>query len=187
MGTKSARYLMTITGALFCITLILTDGIPCVVGALGEYLHPTTVLSLDLPAGCTLIRDLPAPGLLRVMERQKQMYNLSLQKVAVCRSSQSMPELEAGSAAETLSWATHRRWRPLERGCCSCQYHRHVIVEFAGPGDDGSTVLQAALIQNRWDYFRLRMSEVRGSWVFRWCWSGAEIMASAVKRIVTRH
>ncbi len=180
MDTRTKRRLLTVGAIVLGIALSLTGGLLGVVQALGEYLYPTTVVTMELPAACIATGGTPPPDLMRILENQRRLYNLSVQRVTTCTSARSLSWLDPHFAA--LGEEERERWRPLDKGCCSCQHGRHVVVEAAAPSGTGSIVVQAALIQSRWDYLRLKASEVWGSWVWRWCRSGAVALLSALHR-----
>jgi hypothetical protein len=171
--------LFTVAAIVLGIALSFTDGLLGVAEALGEYLYPTTVMAVKLPVGCVMTEGTPPPDLMRIVENQRKLYNLSFQKVTSCMSARSIARLYLRSSALILGEEERQQWRPLDKGCCSRQHRRHIVVEAADFRDTGSTVVQAALIQSRWDYLRLKASEVRGSWVWRWCRSGVQIFVPA--------
>jgi hypothetical protein len=54
-----------------------------------------------------------------------------------------------------------KRWRPMPKGCCSCQYRRHVIIVVGEPTETGTIVVGAALIQSRGDYLWMNWDKNR--------------------------
>jgi hypothetical protein len=135
--------------------------------ALGEYLRPTTIEGTYLPQGCTQTSETPPSDLMRIVENQESLYHLALQKVVVCRTTYRLLGFEQRFPGG-LNLGEEDPCRPLHRGCCSCQFRRHVIVDVADPSGSGSVLVQAALIQSRWDYLRLNWNNVR-PWAWRWC------------------
>ncbi len=102
---------------------------------------------------------------MQVVENQNNLYGLAVQKIIVCRSAHPLPGFEASFYGLPFGEATRNQWRQLRRGCCSSQFGRHVLVMAADPTEEGSVLVQANLIQSRWDYLRLKWSAVRWPWI----------------------
>ncbi len=132
--------------------------------ALGEYLHPTTVEMMPLPDGCVPTNETPPANLMRIVEHQKNVYHLALQKVIVCRTARKFPHIEPDFTEAAFSKETRKRWLPLYLGCCSYQFRRHVAVVVFDSNESGSIMVEAALIQSRWDYLRLNWLRYQGAW-----------------------
>lgn len=113
-----------------------------------ECLRPTTVEMLPLPEACVETNESPPPDLIRSVEAQRAFYELTLQKLVTCRTTNPVV------AVSMLSEELRQKWLPLYVGCCSYQAGRHVVVVAGGFGDKGPVMVQAALIQSRWAYFR---------------------------------
>src|SRR5690349_3253442 len=62
--------------------------------ALSEYLTSATVETIAIPFGCIETHEKPPADLMQIVENQKKLYNLTLQKVFVCRSPGRYPLLE---------------------------------------------------------------------------------------------
>jgi hypothetical protein len=97
-----------------------------VLQALAEYLYPTTTEMMPLPEGCVQTGETPPQNLLQLIETQRDTYQLRLQALIVCKATRRYPSLEFRAVGLPLGEAFLRRWRPLAKGCCSCQYRRHV-------------------------------------------------------------
>jgi hypothetical protein len=138
--------------------------VPSVFEAAGEYLHPASVVGDYLPRGCILTSEAAPGDLMAVIERQRQLYGLSLQTIVVCRSPQTLPGFEARFVG--LPFGDRDPCRPLLKGCCSCQTGRHVIVMAAERSGNGSVLVRANLIQPRADYLRMKFRDVRSGWIF---------------------
>jgi len=137
--------------------------------AVGEYLKPTVVDDLVPPPGCGQTGEAAPADLMRVVENQRNLYHLDLQKVVVCKSAQRMPALERRFAGLPFGEGAVKHWKPLSEGCCSVQHGRHVLVMVADSSERGTVLVEAALIQTRWDYLLTTFSERRASWLWRWC------------------
>jgi hypothetical protein len=185
MSRKARRVLVVTVAATAVVAMLLIDGLFGLAQALGEYFRPTTVEAMFQRQGCIETNEAPPPDLMRIVENQGNLYHLALQKVAVCRAAHRSPELERRFAGLPFAFAEGSPWRPLSKGCCSAQFRRHVIVEVADSRENGSVVVEAALIQSRWDYLRLKWNALRGSWVWRWCRSGIETLVLVIRRNVS--
>jgi hypothetical protein len=172
MSKTTKRRVLVAAPTIVALAVLFVDGLPGVAGALGEYLRPTTVEAIPLRQGSVETGEPPPADLMRIVETQKALYNLALQKVVVYRSPFRVPALERRFAGLPLGEEALRRWRPLSRGCCSCQFGRHVIVLVADSTEKGSVLVEAALVQSRGDFLRLKWDSVLGSWVWRWCQGG---------------
>jgi len=117
-----------------------------------ECLRPTTVLMMPINE-CTPTDAVPPPNLMQIVDIQQRLYHLTLQKVSVCFTSSRLPTMEEDFGDVAFSAATRARWLPLYMGCCSYQFRRHVTVVAARAREGGSIIVEAALIQGRWDFF----------------------------------
>jgi len=125
--------------------------------ALGECLRPATVEAIPLPAGCIPTNEAPPARAMAIVETERSHYHLRLQKVLVCRTAtRQLPGF--------LVKQVESRWLPLYVGCCGFQFRRHVAVVVACDDGDGSMVVEAALLQNRWEYFRRYRDTDRSEW-----------------------
>src|SRR5689334_869496 len=90
---KWLSYALTGVAATFLLLLALWIFEPFdMIEALTEYARPTTVETVRL--ACAEIEQEPPPDLMRVIETQKNLYRLELQKVHVCKTPQRLPSLE---------------------------------------------------------------------------------------------
>lgn len=128
--------------------------------ALREYLWPTTVQWMPLPADCTSSNETPSPGVLRIVELQRSYYGLSLQKIMVCRIPRRLPRMEPDFTDQLFRPEVRRKWLPLYVGCCSYRKGRHTAVVIAQIDERGSLIVQAALIQSRRDFLRLNWTKI---------------------------
>ena len=132
--------------------------------ALSESLRPTTVEMMPLPDGCAVSNEAPPSNLMRIVEYQKTFYHLALQKVVVCRSAKRFTQAEPTFTEEAFGEDVRKRWLPLYVGCCSYQYRRHVAVVVADVNQSGSLIVEAALTQSRWAYYRSNWATDRPNW-----------------------
>ena len=133
--------------------------------ALAEYFRRTTIEGNYLPPGCIAEPGPLPPNLLRIIQEQRDINRLALQRVVGCRSPNKLPEFEAHSIGLRSAFGERNDCRPLYNGCCSCEFGRHVMVLAAESRDDGSVLVQANLIRSRWDYLRLKWNRVRLAWL----------------------
>jgi hypothetical protein len=167
---KKANWDFLETGVTLFIVLVAPvlwiGELPGVAQALGEYLHPTTLWGNYLPRGCTVTSEAPPSDLARIVESQKNLYHLALQKVVVCRTAERLLGFEKRYAGFPVG--DRDPCRPLRGGCCTCQSGRHVVVMAADGSEKGSVLVRANLIQSRWDYLQHKWKNVR-PWAWRWC------------------
>ena len=116
-----------------------------------EAFGATTIEAPPPPEACVYSAGPPPAALMRVVEQQRSFYRLSLQRVIVCKTKDRLPP---DFSARRFGNDSGRRWLPLYVGCCSYQVRRHVVVEVVAPDDAGFIVVQAALVQGRWDYLK---------------------------------
>ena len=172
-----------VTTTMFVIGVLWAGGLLDVPQALGEYLRPTSVAKTYIPEGCIETRETPPANLMRIVEDQKNLYQLTLQKIVVCRSALRIPQFEQRFPG--LPNSELDPCRRLSKGCCSCQFGRHVIVEAADPTGTGSVLVGASLIQSRWDYLRLRWNRTRRApWFWWWPLTGALLLALALRSVL---
>jgi hypothetical protein len=132
---------------------------------LGECLRPTTVEMMPLPNGCVQTTEVPPSNLMRIVDYQQSFYHLTRQRLVVCVTPARLPLSEPDFTRATFPREVRTRWLPLYVGCCSYQLRRHVAVVAASPSRAGSIVVEGALIQSRWDFFRLNWrSKDRDAW-----------------------
>lgn len=132
--------------------------------ALEECFRPNTVKMLPLPAGCVPTGDAVPDNLLRLLEAQRRFYHLQIQEVTVCRTAERFSTGRQDIVRQAFGEGLLHRWMPLYVGCCSYQFGRHFLVIAANEAVDGSLVLEVALIQNRWEYFRSNWNTDRRDW-----------------------
>jgi hypothetical protein len=157
-GPAMWRHLAAVVFVIVVVVSVLWVGGPFgVTQALGEYLRPTTVELVAL-RGCVETQETPPAKLMRLVENQKVVYRsaLELQKVVVCRDPSRPPQAERRFLAP-------KGWVPPYVGG-SYSYRRHVIVVVADSDERGSVIVEAALIQGRWDYLRLNWYKMRPYW-----------------------
>ena len=170
---------------MFVVAVSWIGGLLDLPQALGEYVRPTTVEGGFLPKGCIQTNEISPPDLMRIVENQRNLYHLALQKVVVCKSSYRLLGFEARFVG--LTFSDDDPCRPLLKGCCSCQFRRHVVVEVADPSSDGSVLVCANLIQSRWDYLRLKWNKgQRAPWFWWWPLTGALLLVIALRSIVLK-
>ena len=135
MGSRWVRI------ALVVITLglaLLWSGSIGVIQATGEYLWPTTVQLMPLPADCVPSNEAPSPEALRIVQYEKSFYQLALQEMVVCRTPRKLPNIEPDFTEQVFDQSTRRKWLPLYVGCCSYKYGRHVAIIIAQRDERGS-------------------------------------------------
>jgi hypothetical protein len=137
---------------------------PGVTRGLSQYFNRTTVEMMPLHDGCNSTNDTPPASLMRIVREQEAFYHLTLQRVIVCRTAHSPPVFEPDFTGAVFSEQVRKRWLPLYVGCCSYQFRRHVTVVAIDVNQSGSVIVEAALIQSRWDYLRRNWSEDRSMW-----------------------
>jgi hypothetical protein len=152
---------ITLAAVTFAIALIIRGQLG-ITQALSEYLWPTAVELMPLPADCVPSNETPSSEALRIVEFQKSFYRLNFQKIAVCRTPRRFPEGEPDFTEQVFDQETRRQWLPLYVGCCSYQYRRHVAVVISQQDENGTLISQAALIQSRWDFLRSNWKKIGG-------------------------
>jgi hypothetical protein len=126
----------------------------CVQLAMTEYLKPTTVEAIPLPAGCNeTSEELPA-RLMEIVKSQQTAYGLTLQNVVVCRSPLRLPASEPSFTQKAFDVQVRKRWIPAYVGCCTYVFRRHFAVVASDNGATGSVVVVASLVESRWDYIK---------------------------------
>jgi hypothetical protein len=132
--------------------------------ALGEYLRPSMTRGLWVVGECSVGARL-SPSVMRAIESYQGQYGVSLLRVTVCKSGYLREGLQLGpsSVVRMLDPYARESWKPLEEGRCY-QYRRNFAVVVVD--DEGQAVVEAALIQSRWDYLRLNWNKVLTS--FSW-------------------
>lgn len=132
--------------------------------ALGECLRPSMTRELWVVGECS-VGALPSPSVMRAIESYQGQYGLSLRRVTVCKSGYPREGLQRdpSSVVRMLDPYARESWKPLEEGRCY-QYRRSFAVVVVD--DDGQAIVEAALIQSRWDYLRLNWDKVLTS--FSW-------------------
>jgi len=149
-------------GVLLMVAALWVGGPFGATQALGEYLRPTTVNVMPLAMENCAVDEPPPAKLMGVVESERTADHLTLQRVTVCTTDHESIQDEAG-ISQMLS-GEYGGWPPLKAGCCIYQYRRHVAMFFASPSGTGSVIVQADMIQSRWDFLRLNWSKMRGEW-----------------------
>jgi hypothetical protein len=185
VSRKARLGLWAIAAIMFAFAVLWAGGLFDAAQALSEYLYPTTVEGMYLPHGCIETNETPPPDLMRIVEAQKNLYHLTLQKTVVCRSARRLLGFEQRFAGLPLGEGDP--CRRLSKGCCSCQFGRHVIVAAADPRENGSVLVHANLVQSRWDYLRLKWDKSgRRSWFWWWPIAGTLLLVLALYKIVSK-
>lgn len=162
MGRKAKWGLWTATSTVLVAALLWMSQPSGAARAIEECLRPTAVKIAPIPKDCVPTDEAPPANLMRIVDNQMRFYHLTLQKVVVCETARTVSQSDLERAA--FPEDTGKRWLPLYVGCCSYQFRRHVVVVVADTNEHGSVIVQAALVQNRWDYVRSNWSKKRGSW-----------------------
>jgi hypothetical protein len=185
--TRTAKLgLWTITAGIFLVVVMWAGRLLDVPGAVADCLRPTAPAGRTyLPQGCTETNEAPPPDLLRIVQNQQYLYGLVLQNMFVCRSAYHMTAFEARPFGLLGLVGAESDCRPLYSGCCSCQIGRHVIVMAGDPSDNGSVIVQANLLQNRWDHLRFALNKARRPlWLWWWPLAGTLFLLLTLRRIV---
>jgi hypothetical protein len=158
MASK-AKLILGVTSSLIIVAAAVLwvsgphAGLHVTMQALRECLHPTTVVMMPLPEGCTPTSEMP-PEKLMVMMDQRQRANFTLQRVIVCRTKERLPngppELMEGASGA----GTHTRWLLWNIAIRVYQFRRHVTVVAFNVDENGTLIGEAAFIQGRWSYLR---------------------------------
>lgn len=164
MGRKTKRILLAIALTIVAAGGVRISGLTAATRALREYFRPTVVKMMPLPKGCTPTDETPPANLMRIVEYQRNFYHLEMQKVIVCRTNNVLPQGGPEFLKEVFGDEIRKRWLPLYVGCCSYQFRRHVVVVIASADLNGSVVVEAALIQSRWEYLRSNWAKDRSYW-----------------------
>ena len=122
-----------------------------------------------LPGQC-VANETPPENLMRIVESQAALYRLSIQKVVVCRTMLRVPPNDPRFGGVLLGRENLRRWLALRPNGCIYQFRRHFAAVVAD--ETGTVVVEAALIQSRWDYLRENWDKMCGSWF--WPYEGVE-------------
>jgi hypothetical protein len=183
---KAAKLaLWAIVAVVFTIAFLWAGGLLGVPVAVGQSLRPASIDGVYFPRGCVKTTEMPPPDLMRVVEDQEQFYGLALRRLIVCRSSRRLPAFEARHVGLQGIVGEESGCRPLYKGCCSCQVGRHIIVIAADPKDQGSLLMQADLVQSRWDHIRLAWNKRnRTPWFWWWPICGMVLLTYALWRIL---
>jgi|HubBroStandDraft_2_1064218.scaffolds.fasta_scaffold00974_3 hypothetical protein len=134
--------------------------------ALLDAATPKVLKMMPLPKDCIVADEPPPPGLMRMVEFQRGFYRLTLQKVVVCRTPRQLPQSEPDFTNVAFGEETRRRWLPVYVGCCTYEFRRHFAVVVADVNDQGSLVVEAALVQNRWEYFKHNWNKKQPAWSY---------------------
>jgi hypothetical protein len=130
----------------------------CMVGpytllGVSEYLRPTTAEMVRLPEGCVESGETAPAELMKLVERQREWYGLTLQTVVVCKIPHPLGTGRPGLTEGVFDSTANRRWLPNYFGCCTFTFRRHFIVEAAMNTPNEATVVLAAMIQSRSSYW----------------------------------
>jgi hypothetical protein len=133
MKTVARRLLLTLIIGSYLIVLLLLARVDGVAQVFGEYLRPTSVEGDYIPKGRSETHASAPSDLLHIVAEQSSIYRLTLQRVTVCESSVHLAAFETRTPGLRGLFGEESSCRPLYRGCCSCQFGRHVIVMAASP------------------------------------------------------
>ena len=145
----------SIFAGLMVVAVLWVGGSLGLTEGLGEFLRPTTVkmMHMQLAVGdCSTTATVPAP-LMQIVETQRALHQLKLQQVAVCSTGLVIDR----DGEDLTKWIGARgysdqQWQTLPTGCCTYQYRRHFAVVVGGFAKGVPIVIQAVLIQSRWNY-----------------------------------
>jgi len=164
MGKRAKWGFLAAISTVFATAALWIYGPNSAKQILGEYFRPTTVMMMPLPEGCIQSKETPPANLMRIVESQKSFYRLTLQDLVVCRTAKRFPQGGHGIAEAIFSEEVRKRWLPLYVGCCSYQFRRHFAVVVTDARENGSVMVEAALVQSRWDYLWLNWRKDRSYW-----------------------
>jgi hypothetical protein len=131
--------------------------------ALGEYLRPSAVLFRPISPGCSPLDAAPA-GILRAIEFRRQRLGLTLQATVICHSQLPVVPMAHRTAKSLYDFEPDRVWQYAGGDHAVSQFRRHFVV--AAISDDGRVVVEAALVQSRWDFLRLNWHRLRREWAW---------------------
>ncbi len=166
-GTNVKRFPVTALGATFLVAILWIGGPYCAIQALGEYLRPSTLMKMPPPRNwnCST-SEVPPANLMQLVEAQRNLYQLTIQEVRVCREEglrillpPGEPDCDFGKIA-----VTDAAWLRLTTGCGGYQFRRHFMTLMATNEGNRAYIVEASLIQSRWDYLRLNWNKKQGSW-----------------------
>jgi hypothetical protein len=164
MDRKAKRVLVATASTVLAATAFWISRPYGAKEVVAEYFRPTTVEKMPLPEGCAQTSETAPANLMRIVEYQKTFYHLTLQEVVVCRTARRFPQSEPGFTGAAFGEETRKRWLPLYVGCCSYQFRRHVTVVVADVNENGSVIVEAALVQSRWLYLQLNWRKDLSYW-----------------------
>ena len=98
---------------------------------------------------------------MRVVEERMKLYSLSIQQVAICRGMLMFSQNQRNELA-SFYFRREGSWLPLEGVCFTYQFRRHFAVVVSN--EDGSVIVEASLIQSRWDFLRLNWNKMQYGW-----------------------
>src|ERR1700722_2007229 len=134
--------------------------------ALADLAVPRTLEMMPLPEGCVVANEPPPPNLVRMVEYRRDFYRLTLQKMVVCKTPHRFPQSEPDFTNAAFGEEIREVWLPVYVGCCTCEFRRHFAIVLADVNDKGSLIVEAALVQNRWDYFRHNWNKKQPAWSY---------------------
>jgi len=156
-----------VTALIFLVGLLWVGGPFGLVQACGEYLRPTSAIAIPLSAAHCSADEAPPANLMHLIDSQRTLHHLTFQKMTVCRSILRVPPSDPRFVA---LYGYPKRWLPVAAGGGAHQFRRHFAVVVAD--ETGSVIVEAALIQSRWDYLRQNWNKFRSGWF--WPYEGAE-------------
>src|SRR5689334_6929297 len=117
MSKRAKLALWTIISAMFVIAVIWAGNLFDVPQAVAEYFRPITAVGRFLPQACPPTSGAPPADLLRIVEEQRRLYGLSLERVVVCKSARREPLFELRSTNLRGLANDEDGCRPLYKGC----------------------------------------------------------------------
>jgi hypothetical protein len=122
--------------------------------------------TMPLPEDCVAVDETSPASLLRIVEYERDFYHLTLQKVVVCKTPRRLPQSEPDFTNTFFDQETRRRWLPMYVGCCAYEFRRHFAVVVADVNSEGSLVVEAVLVQGRWEHFRHNWYKREAAWSY---------------------
>lgn len=131
-----------------------------------ECLRPTTMNMIQLPKDCVKTDEAPPESAMRIVNDQRKHYELSLQRVVVCkvRGIPPVSGTKPDANPSILIPDIPKPWLPAYVGCCTYQFRRHFAVVVASAAGRDTVVVAAALVQNRWSYLNANWSKDTSYW-----------------------
>jgi hypothetical protein len=166
MRPRKRFYNLLGVGLVVSISVVWLSGSLVLTQALIDIVVPRAVKMMPLPEGCALANEPPPPSLMRMIGFQRDYYRLTLQNVVVCRTPHRFPLSEPDFTNAVFGEETRKIWLPVYVGCCTYEFRRHFAVVVADVTDGGTLIVEAALVQSRWEYFRHNWSKKQPAWSY---------------------